>query len=82
MREKRSVIPSDYVVFLQTNEKNNGMMENDPINFHQAMPYSNSEKWIKAMNKEYKSMCRNRDRSGTAKVIKKKKQRSRHHSLL
>ncbi|XP_019435894.1 PREDICTED: uncharacterized protein LOC109342351 [Lupinus angustifolius] len=30
-------------------------MGNDPINFHEAMKDSNSEKWIEAMNEEYKS---------------------------
>ena len=55
-RERRSAIPDDYVVFLQEHEENNGMMEDDSINFHQAMQDSNSEKWTKAMNEEYKSM--------------------------
>jgi len=32
------------------------MMEDDPVNFHQTMQDSNSEKWIEAMNEEYKSM--------------------------
>ena len=59
-RERRSAIPDDYVVFLQEHEENNGMMEDDPINFHQAMQDSNSEKWIKAMNDEYKSMQDNK----------------------
>ena len=31
-------------------------MEDDPINFHQAMQDINSQKWIEAMNEEYKSM--------------------------
>jgi len=31
-------------------------VEGDPINFHQAMHYSNSQKWIDAMNEEYKPM--------------------------
>ena len=35
-------------------------MEDDHINFHQAMQSSNSEKWIEAMNEEYKSMQDNR----------------------
>ena len=35
-------------------------MEDDPINFHQAMQSSNSEKWIEAMNEEYKSMQNNK----------------------
>ena len=59
-RERRSVIPDDYVVFLQEHEENNGMMEDDPVNFHQAMQDSNSEKWIEAMNEEYKSMQDNK----------------------
>jgi len=48
------------VVFLQEHEKNNGMMEDDPVNFHQAMQDSNSEKWTEAMNEEYKSMQDNK----------------------
>ena len=32
-RERRSAIPDDYVVFLQEHEENNGMMEDDPVNF-------------------------------------------------
>lgn len=31
------------------------MMENDPINFRQALGDPYSEKWIEAMNEEYKS---------------------------
>lgn len=31
-------------------------MKDDTINFHQAMQYTNSEKWTKAMKEEYKSM--------------------------
>ena len=59
-RERRSAIPDDYVVFLQEHEENNGMMEDDSVNFHQAMQDSNSEKWIEAMNDEYKSMQDNK----------------------
>jgi len=59
-RERRSVIPDDYVVFLQEHEENNGMMEDDPINFHQAMQDSNLEKWIEVMNEEYKSLQDNK----------------------
>ena len=55
-REMRSTIPDDYVVFLHEHEENNDMMEDDLVNFHQAMQDSNSEKWIEAMNAEYKSM--------------------------
>nr|CAN65883.1 hypothetical protein VITISV_017046 [Vitis vinifera] len=36
------------------------MMEDDPINFQQAMKSSNSQKWIEAMNEEYKSMQDNK----------------------
>ena len=36
------------------------MVEDDPINFHQAMQSSNSQKWINAMNEEYKSMQDNK----------------------
>jgi len=59
-RERRIAIPDDYVVFLQEHEENNGMMEDEPVNFHQAMQDSNSEKWIEAMNEEYKSMQDNK----------------------
>ena len=59
-RERRSAIPDDYMVFLQEHEENNGMMEDDPINFHQVMQGSNSEKWIEAMKEEYKSMQDNK----------------------
>ena len=31
-------------------------MKGDPINFHQAMHDSNPQKWIDAMNEEYKYM--------------------------
>ena len=31
-------------------------MEDDSINFHQAMKISNSQKWIDTMNEEIKSM--------------------------
>ncbi|KAG8498252.1 hypothetical protein CXB51_007407 [Gossypium anomalum] len=59
-RERRNAIPDDYIVFLQEHEDNNGMMEDDPINFHQAMKSSNSQKWIDAMKDEYKSMQDNK----------------------
>ena len=32
------------------------MVEDDPINFHQAMESFNAQKWIDAMNKENKSI--------------------------
>ena len=36
------------------------MVEDDPINLHQAMQRSNFQKWIDAMNEEYKSMQDNK----------------------
>ena len=54
---RRNAIPGDYVMaFLHENEDNNGLMEDDPINFRQAMQTPNAQKWIDAMNEEYKSM--------------------------
>ncbi|KAL0453406.1 UNVERIFIED_CONTAM: hypothetical protein Slati_1318700 [Sesamum latifolium] len=55
-RERRSTLLDDYIVFLQEHEIDIGIMGNDPINFHQAMKCSNSQKWIDAMNEEIKSM--------------------------
>ena len=49
-------MPNDYIVFLQEHEVDIGVMEDDPINFHQTMESSNSQKWIDAMNEEIKSM--------------------------
>ena len=56
IRERRNAIPDDYTVFLQEHEDTDGLVEGDPINFHQTMQDSNSKKWIDAMNEEYKSM--------------------------
>ncbi|GAA0166365.1 hypothetical protein LIER_21532 [Lithospermum erythrorhizon] len=58
-REMRSAIPDDYVTFLLEHE-DNGMLEDDPINFQQALKSSNSQKWINAMNEEIKSMYDNK----------------------
>ncbi|CAL1412906.1 unnamed protein product [Linum trigynum] len=55
-RERRSVIPDDYVIFLQEHEDDIGLMEDDPINLAQAMRSSNSEKWNDVMKEEMKSM--------------------------
>lgn len=55
-----NVIQDDYIVFVQEHEENNGIMEDDPINFCQAMQDSNSEKWIQAMKQEYKFMQDNK----------------------
>ena len=35
-------------------------MEDDPINFRQTIENSNSDKWIEAMNQEYKSIQDNK----------------------
>ncbi|RVW90078.1 Retrovirus-related Pol polyprotein from transposon TNT 1-94 [Vitis vinifera] len=59
-RERRNAISDDYIVYLQECEVESGMMEDDPINFQQAMKSSNSHKWIEAMNEEYKSMQDNK----------------------
>ena len=57
MRERRSAILDDYLIFLKENEDpNNGVMEDDPITIRQAIQDPNLEKWIEAMNEEYKSM--------------------------
>ena len=61
MRERRSAISDDYVVFLQENEDpNNGVMEDDLITVRQAIQDPNSEKRIEAMREEYKSMQDNK----------------------
>ncbi|RVW39334.1 Retrovirus-related Pol polyprotein from transposon TNT 1-94 [Vitis vinifera] len=59
-RERRNAISDDYIVYLQEREVESGMMEDDPINFQQAMKSSNSQKWIEAMNEEYKFMQDNK----------------------
>ncbi|RVW22351.1 Retrovirus-related Pol polyprotein from transposon TNT 1-94 [Vitis vinifera] len=59
-RERRNAISDDYIVYLQECEVESGMMEDDPINFQQGMKSSNSQKWIEAMNEEYKSMQDNK----------------------
>ena len=55
-RERESAIPDDYIILLQEHEVGIGMVENDPINFCQAVESSNSQKWIDVMNEEIKSM--------------------------
>ncbi|RVX15691.1 Retrovirus-related Pol polyprotein from transposon TNT 1-94 [Vitis vinifera] len=54
-RTKRSVIPSDYVVYLQESDYNIGA-ENDPESFSQAMSCKESELWYNAMKDEMSSM--------------------------
>ncbi|KAK7341990.1 hypothetical protein VNO80_24931 [Phaseolus coccineus] len=56
IRERRSAIPDDNIVFLQEHEDAIGLTEEDSINFCQAMCSSNASKWIDAMNEEMKSM--------------------------
>jgi Reverse transcriptase (RNA-dependent DNA polymerase) len=59
-RKRRSTISNDYIVFLQENEFNIGMMEDDPVTLRQALESVNSHKWTKAMDKEIKSMYDNK----------------------
>jgi Reverse transcriptase (RNA-dependent DNA polymerase) len=59
-REGRSVISKDYIVFLQENEFNIGMMEDDHVTLHQALESVNSHKWTKAMDEKIKSMYDNK----------------------
>ena len=49
-------MPDDYIVFLQEHEFDIGAVEDDPINFRQALESSKSQEWINAMNEEIKSM--------------------------
>ena len=56
IRERRSAISNDYIIFLQEHEDGVGLTEDDPINFCQAMRSSNSQKWIDTMKDEMKSM--------------------------
>ena len=55
-RERRSALPDDYIVFLQEHEFDIGAVEDDPINFRQALESSKYQEWIDAMNEEIKSM--------------------------
>ena len=48
-RERRSALSDDYIVFLQEHEFDIGVVEDDPINFRQAMDSSNSQRWVNAM---------------------------------
>jgi hypothetical protein len=53
-REKKNTISNDYIVFLQENEFNISMMEDDPLTLRQALEGVNSHKWIKVINEENK----------------------------
>jgi hypothetical protein len=59
-RERRSAISNNYIVFLQENKFNIGMMEDDPVTLRQASESVNSHKWTKAMDGEIKSMYDNK----------------------
>jgi uncharacterized protein YqgQ len=59
-RERRSVISNDYIMFLQENEFNIDMMEDDLVTLRQVLESVNSHKWIKVMNEEIKSMYDNK----------------------
>ena len=55
-KEMRSALPDDYIVFLLEHEIDIEVMNDDPINFHQAIESSNSQKWIDVMNGKIKSI--------------------------
>lgn len=57
-REMRSI--NDYIIFLQEQEENNGIIEDDSINFCQTMQNSNFKKLIETINEEYKFMRDNK----------------------
>lgn len=57
-RERRSAIPSNYVVYLQESDYNIGV-ENDPETFSQAMSSRESNLWYDAMKDEMNSMASN-----------------------
>jgi hypothetical protein len=59
-RERRSAISNNYIVFLQENELNIGIMEDDPVTLRQALDSVNSHKWTKAMDEEIKSVYDNK----------------------
>ncbi|KAL6345439.1 hypothetical protein AAG906_017155 [Vitis piasezkii] len=54
-RKKRTMIPNDYIVYLQEHEFDMGL-EDDPISFNQVKQSVNSHKWMEAMKDEMKSM--------------------------
>jgi hypothetical protein len=51
-RERRSAISNDYIVFLQENEFNIGMMEDDHVTLRQGLESVNSHKWTKPWMKK------------------------------
>ena len=58
-RPKRSVIPSDYVVYLQESDYNI-RAKNDPESFSQAMSCKESKLWYNAVKEEMNSIKTNR----------------------
>ncbi|RDY11445.1 hypothetical protein CR513_03890, partial [Mucuna pruriens] len=54
IRERRHAILDNYFVFLQEHEDDIGLIEDDLINFCQAMQSFNSQKWIDVMKYELK----------------------------
>jgi uncharacterized protein YqgQ len=59
-RERRSAISNDYIVFIQENEFNISMMEDDLVTLRRTIKSMNSHKWTKAMDEEIKSMYDNK----------------------
>lgn len=57
-RERKSAIPSDYVVYLQESDYNVGAID-DPESYLQAMSCERSELWYNAMKEEMNSMRSN-----------------------
>jgi Reverse transcriptase (RNA-dependent DNA polymerase) len=60
IRERRSIISNDYIVFLQENEFNIDMIEDDLVILRQVLENVNSYKWTKTMNEEIKSIYDNK----------------------
>ena len=53
-RQKKSAIPSDYVVYLSGEDMGQGI--DDPVTFSQAINCVNSDSWLQAMKEELVSM--------------------------
>ena len=58
-RVRKSLIPNNYIVYLQELDYNIGA-ENDPETFSQAMRSKESNSWYNAMKEEMNSMASNR----------------------
>ena len=59
IRERKSVISGDYIIYLQEADFNIGVV-NDPETFSQAMNNKESKLWFDAMKDEMDSMAFNR----------------------